>query len=241
MNNLIFNGITKDYLTPLRGSSNREPWAPVERVYQEVPNRPGAYPRKKRKTKPRPLPIPVMIEARSIADLLKMKEDLADWLIQDDPKPLILPWEPDRTYFAFVDGSFNPDDIVNIGQGIIPFICPDPYKYGTEVTVPANEPITNEGTAETWPSIRVTFTMAVSEFKIAHQNGKFVRAIYNFSTGDVLEIDLAKRKALINGIVNMPAYYFRNQPFMLIPGENTLTVEPAGVANVEVTYRPRWK
>lgn len=441
MNNLLFNGITKDYVTTLRGSSHQEPWAPIERVYQEVPNRPGAYPRKKRKTKPRPLPIPVMIEAKSIADLQKLKEDFADWLIHDDPKPLVLPWEPDRTYYAVVDGSFNPNDLVNIGQGVIPFICPDPYKYGTEVTTPANEPITNEGTAETPPYIRVEFpefltstadfvgkvagsvvenphifryaigsdvlttsptsrpeiasgfypyvnslngvlysgatstvngqiagnvmsfnliehaqrkynftipgattadkvtwlkanitkitanwwgrgsgptgnkatltqwfagnttpswnntganhssstiqklasaigvnhidsngfihflayaeasngtiasrietdyisievelkNLGAKSFIVTNQEAKQVKAIYDFTGKDVLEIDLAKRKMIINGVVNMPAYYFRNKPFMLLPGENTLTVEPAGVANVEVTYRPRWK
>ncbi|MGY6209735.1 distal tail protein Dit [Cytobacillus firmus] len=138
MENLSFNGITKGYVQVVSGS-NRQPWAPVERDYQEVPNRPGAYMRKKKKTKPRPLPIPVLIKAKDIADLQKLKEDLAAWLVHDDPKPLILDDEPDRIYYAVVDGSFDPDELVNFGQGVIPFICPDPYKYGEEQT--AEHPI----------------------------------------------------------------------------------------------------
>ncbi len=242
MENLSFNGITKDYVQVVSGS-NRKPWAPVERDYQEVPNRPGAYMRKKRKTKPRPLPIPVLIKAKDIPDLQKLKENFAAWLVHDDPKPLILDDEPDRTYYAVVDGSFDPDELVNFGQGVIPFICPDPYKYGSEKTVTLGTgSINNEGTVESPLIFNVTFTAAASEYKITHQeSGGFIRVIWNFVAGDKLVIDLAKRKVIINDNVNMTAYYWRNRPFMLGPGANNLTITPANVATTQIKFRPRWK
>ncbi|MEK3821364.1 distal tail protein Dit [Cytobacillus sp. FSL W8-0315] len=240
MRNFSFNGITKNYITVL--SSNRLPWAPIEREYQEVPNRPGAYTKKKRKTKPRPFPITVLLEADGV-NLQKLKEDFASWLIHDEPKPLIPDDEPDRTYYAVVDGSFDPEELVNFGQGVIPFICPDPYKYGEEKTVTLGTgSINNAGTAETTPIINVTFTAAASEYKITHQeSGGFVRVIWNFVAGDKLVIDLAKRKIIINDNVNMTAYYWRNRPFMLRPGANNLTVVPASVATTLIKFRPRWK
>lgn len=241
MDSFLFDGKSKPYLFVLKGSE-RHPWAPVERTYTEIPNRPGALLGKKRKTKPRPFPIPVFLKSENIRDLQKVKEDLAAWLIHDDPKPLIPDDEPDRVYYAVVDGSFDPEDIVRWSRGTIPFICPDPYKYGAEkpITLGAS-PINNEGTAETPPIINVTFTAAASEFTITHQeSGGFVRVIWNFVAGDKLVIDLSKRKVIINDNVNMTAYYWKNRPFMLSPGANTLTVAPASVATTQIKHRPRW-
>jgi predicted phage tail component-like protein len=239
MKNFSFNGITKPYLTALRGS-NRQPWAPVEWVYQDIPNREGETPIKK-KVKNKQFPIPVLIQAESIPDLQKVKEDFADWLIQDDPCPLIPDDEPDRTYYAWVDGSFDPDEIVTWGQGVIPFIV-KPYKFGPEKTVPFTTSVTNEGTAPANPVFTVTFTGPASEFKITHdESGKFVQVFWNFVAGSVLKIDLATRKVTIDDNLQMGAYYVKSQPFDLEKGLNHFTVTPVGVAATKITYRPRWK
>jgi predicted phage tail component-like protein len=233
-----FNGITKAYLTVLRGS-NRQPWAPVEWTYQDIPNL-GSIPIKK-KLKNKPFPIPVLLKAESIQNLQKIKEDFANWLIQDEPKPLICDDEPDRTYYAWVDGSFDPNEIVDLGKGTIPFIV-KPYKEGSEKIASVTGSVNVEGTTLTDPIFIVNFTAAASEFKITHQETSgFVRVIWNFVAGDKLEIDLSKRKAIINGIVNMTAYYWRNKPFKLVPGVNTFVIEPAGATDVQIKFRPRWK
>ncbi|QNU05489.1 distal tail protein Dit [Peribacillus butanolivorans] len=143
MNSFTFDSISKPYLTALKGS-NRQPWAPIEWTYQDVPKRPGALPVKKN-TRVRPLTIPVFLKSNSIEDLQKVKEDLAEWLIHDEPKPLIFDDESNRIYYAVVDGSFDPDEILKWGQGVIPFICPDPYKYGDEESLLLGDyPIRNE-------------------------------------------------------------------------------------------------
>lgn len=238
MKNFSFNGITKPYIKVLRGS-NRTPWAPVVRGYQEVPGRPGAQLIKKPRTQPRSLPIPVYFKAGSIGDLQKMKEDIAAWLIHDDPKPLIFDDESDRTYYAVVDGSFDVEEFVRVGSGTIPFICPDPYKYGEEKTVPilSGGKIVNNGTVETSPIITVTFEVAAQNFTITC-GGKVVRIFYNFIKNDILTIDLAKRKVLINGKLNMQTYAWDSQPFSLMPGNNTLTFTTG--ATVKITYKERW-
>jgi predicted phage tail component-like protein len=241
MRNFSFNGITKDYLYVLEGA-NRTPWAPIERLHYEVPNRPGAYSRKKKKTQPRPFPIPVAIKADSKAELELLKEDFAAWLLQDEPKPLVPDDEPNRTYYAEVNGSFDLDEFLYYGRGVIPFICPDPYKYGFEESLELGDyPIRNEGSVESNPIVIANFSAAASEYKIEHANGKFVRIIYNFVAGDKLEIDLTKRKVLINNIVNMPSYYWKSIPFSLLPGENVLTVTSSSVATSTIKFRPRWK
>jgi predicted phage tail component-like protein len=238
MKNFTFNGVAKSYVKPLQGS-NRVPWAPVERLYQEVPNRPGLHMKKKRKTNPRLLDIPVVIQAEDIEDLQKLKEDFASWLIHDEAKPLVFDDEPDRTYYAVVDGTFDLNEFVNLGQGVIPFVCPDPYKYGSEKTVNGTT-VTNNGTVETNPVITANFSTSSSEYKIEHPNGKYVRVIYNFVAGDVLEIDLTKRKVTINGNLQMAAYDWRSQPFALMPGANSLTVTPSSGVSTSIKCRERW-
>lgn len=241
MKNFSFNGITKNYITVLRGS-NRPAWAPIARVYREIPGGTGVYLNKKRKTQHRPLPIPVYFKAENIADLQKIKEEVAAWLIHDEPKPLIFDDEPDRTYYAVVDGGFDIDEFVRIGSGVIPFVCPDPYKYGAEKTLTiGTSAIVNKGPTETNPIITITFSKAASEFKITHnETGKWVRVIYNFIFGDRVVIDLEKRKITVNNTLKMTSYDWKSQPFKLLPGANTFSFSSSNVSTATIKYRERW-
>ena len=69
-----------------------------------------------------------------MADLQKVKEDLADWLYTEQPAELIFDDELDRTYLALIDGSVDLDELVNRGKGVITFVCPMPYKLGKQNT-----------------------------------------------------------------------------------------------------------
>jgi predicted phage tail component-like protein len=238
LKNFSFNGVKKDYLYVLEGS-NRLPWAPIQRIYQDVPNRPGTVSKKGKKVSARPLSIPVAMRASTREELQVLKEDFAAWLIHDEPKALVFDDEPNRTYYAQIDGSFDVEEFLDYGRGIIPFICPDPYKYGSEKTVNSLT-VTNNGTVEANPIITASFTSSASEYKIAHSNGKYVRVIYNFVSGNKLEIDLTKRKVTINGNLQMAAYDWRSQPFALMPGSNSLTVTPSGRASTSIKFRERW-
>lgn len=106
----------------------------------------------------REIGVPVFILADSFSDLQELKEDMASWLIHDEPKELIFKDEPERTYYAVVDGGLDLDELIRWGEGTITFICPDPYKYGPEKTYKLDDvsTIENKGTAEAEPIFELT-------------------------------------------------------------------------------------
>ncbi|PEC54151.1 distal tail protein Dit [Bacillus cereus] len=124
-----FNNIRKDYIQMLVGRK-RPSWAPVKRRLVRVPHRAGAL-LINTETEERRIDVPLVIKAKKdMADLQKVKEDLADWLYTEQPAELVFDDELDRTYIALIDGSVDLDEIVNRGKGIITFVCPMPYKLG---------------------------------------------------------------------------------------------------------------
>lgn len=151
-----FNGITKDYLRVLAGIE-RPAWAPNEEEIIEIPGRPGGIITSEKK-KVRRLNIPVRVYKKGFDSLEDVEEDLAAWLVTDEPKPLIFPHKPNRTYYAKVTGELILDEYPEWGVGVISFLCPDPYKYGPEkeVTFESSASIDVEGTVETEPVIEVT-------------------------------------------------------------------------------------
>lgn len=128
-----FNNIRKDYIQMLVGRK-RPSWAPVKRKLVRVPHRAGAL-LLNTETEERRIDVPLVIKAKKdMADLQKLKEDLADWLYTEQPAELIFDDELDRTYLALIDGSVDLDEIVNRGRGVITFVCPMPYKLGKSNT-----------------------------------------------------------------------------------------------------------
>ncbi|MDA1652647.1 phage tail family protein [Bacillus cereus group sp. TH160LC] len=156
-----FNNIRKDYIYLLMGF-NRPVLAPVRRELLKVPHRPGGY-LLNTVTEERQIDVPFVIKAKNQSDLQKIKEDLANWLMTDQPCELVFDDEPDRTYLAVLDGSVDLDELVFRGKGTLTFICPMPYKLGatkksefvqswsTETTAY----LTNQGSVEAPPIIEI--------------------------------------------------------------------------------------
>lgn len=168
MPGMTYRGITKGYVTVLRGTK-RPPWAPVKRNILTIPGRAGGL-LQTTDTDVRQEDVPIRITARDYADLQKVKEDLADWLITDEPQELVFDDEPGRTYYAVVDGSLDIEEMVDRGKGVITFLCPDPYKYGAGQTVALTTDrttVTNPGTAETYPVIEATFANRTTYFAVS--------------------------------------------------------------------------
>ncbi|HDR5461913.1 distal tail protein Dit [Bacillus anthracis] len=128
MSSFSFNGERKSYIHIERGWK-RPIWAPLRRNFLSVPSYPGAR-LLNTQTEMRVFSVPVGIIAPSGVDMKILSEDIASWLITDQPKELIFDTEPDRTYLAVVDEEFDADEFVEIGQGNLKFICPMPYKLG---------------------------------------------------------------------------------------------------------------
>src|SRR5690625_1426324 len=134
--------------------------------------------------------VPVIINAENIEDLQKIKEDMAEWLVHDEPKELIFKDEPDRVYYAVVDGELELDEIFSTGRGEITFICPDPYKYGPEKTVETTSDtfiVENNGTAEAEPIIELTATKKSTFAMIS--NGEEYNLIGTPADDDVQVVD----------------------------------------------------
>lgn len=150
----FFNGVSKYYVRAVK--KKRPAWATLQRNILTVPGRPGGY-LQDTDTKPRVIPVTLFLINEDFYDLQKLKEDLAAWLVTNEEKELIFEDEPDRAYYAVIDGSFDPDEFVDTGIGSVNFICPDPYKYGPEKKLEFVNTLTFnvEGSKETPPTIRV--------------------------------------------------------------------------------------
>lgn len=159
MSSFRFNGVRKDFVTDLIDTV-RPVFAPVSRNILSIPGRPGAV-LQSTDTEVRVIPVPVLITADDSIHLQNRKEELATWLITDDVRELIFDDEPDRIYYAIVDGNLDLNELVSTGKGTITFICPDPYKYGEShsVIAPTNASsvsINTIGHVETYPVITAT-------------------------------------------------------------------------------------
>ncbi|MGG0293626.1 distal tail protein Dit [Bacillus pacificus] len=162
MSSFTFNNARKEFVQIAKGWK-RPTWAPLKRNFLSVPGYPGAR-LLNTQTEMRVLSIPVGIIVPDDGDLELLKEEIADWLITDQPVELIFDVEPNRTYLAVVDDSFDPDEFVKLGMGTITFICPMPYKLGpTQKKVLAIDEggnlkaeFRNRGSVESNPIIDIT-------------------------------------------------------------------------------------
>ncbi|PGT51135.1 phage tail protein [Bacillus cereus] len=161
MTSFTFNNQRKKFIQIEKGWK-RPAWAPLKRNFLSVPGYPGAR-LLNTQTDIRVLSIPVGIIVPDGDDLELLKEEIADWLITEQPVELIFDVEPNRTYLAVVDEGFDPDEFVTLGKGILKFICPMPYKLGVVQTkqfannVDGNfqADIENKGTVEATPVIDI--------------------------------------------------------------------------------------
>ncbi|MGE7938064.1 distal tail protein Dit [Bacillus paramycoides] len=133
MSSFTFNKIRKDFIQIEKGWK-RPAWAPLKRNFLSTPGYPGAR-LLSTDTEKRVLPVPVGIIVPDGADLETLKEEIADWLITEQPVELVFDVTPDRTYMAVIDEGFDPEEFVTLGKGTLKFICPMPYKLGPIRTV----------------------------------------------------------------------------------------------------------
>ncbi len=160
MSSFKFNNERKKFIQIAKGWK-RPTWAPLKRNFLSTPGYPGAR-LLGTETEPRPLPVPVGIIVPDETNLEMLKEEIASWLITDQPAELIFDVEPNRTYLAVVDDSFDLDEFVTLGIGTITFICPMPYKLGPTQTVDfqtgalgLTTNVQNKGTVHSNPIIEI--------------------------------------------------------------------------------------
>lgn len=153
---LTFNGSMPSYATVMEIHPPIK--APVAWGTYQVPGRPGVVLLEKT-IDPITIPVRFLIEGRDREEYERNKEDFADWLDTDKVAPLVFSHDPQRTYYAVVQGAAVPEDeLVIYSEVVIEFFVPNPYKFAPEKTAPfvngaAN--IFNRGTVEVKPTILV--------------------------------------------------------------------------------------
>lgn len=189
---ITFNGITKPYLYLLRGSE-RPAWAPIENQIIDVPGRPGGY-ISESKVQVRRLNLAVGLKVPIGMNLEQLKEEMAAWLITDNEAELVISDEPNRNYYAKIEGTFDPENLVRFGTGVLTFICPDPYKYGPEQTkdITTNPMINVQGTAPTGPILTVTLKAPTAYLAIS--NGEQMNLVGNPVSVDETPVERYTRR-----------------------------------------------
>lgn len=85
------------------------------------------------------------------------------WMLDiDTPSKLTFSDEPDKFYYAVLDGATDIERITKYGKGVLKFVCFNPFAHST--TTKTFEPslngkfiINNQGTAPTQPKFNITF------------------------------------------------------------------------------------
>lgn len=150
----------------------KPPFASIERQLLTIPGRHGAYLQTSQK---QPLVInqPIGFFVSDDVDALRLKDELASWLVTDEPAPLTFDDEPGRIYYAVVTNTIDDfEKFSNLRQGTIQFLCLDPYGYSAELThnVTNNPTVLNEGTAETYPIFDVEILQPITRLEIKNKS-----------------------------------------------------------------------
>jgi predicted phage tail component-like protein len=231
-----FNGVEVADLE-IAHSFSISPFSEVENGFQVIPGRHGAHLTAQRR-RSRFISVPFIMRHDGFEDLKIKKERLAELLLHREPRSLIFSDEPDRVFYAVVDGESRLTEHLNHAQGTITFLCPDPHKYALELITTSSSVINNGGTADTPLLLTVNFATNQNGFEVTHwQQQARVRINWNFVNGDILEIDMDKRVARINGINQMAAIDWNSQFFKLNTGINDIRHNSG---NISITYRERW-
>lgn len=240
MKRLIYdNQVSPDWLvvtkTPLQLA------APFQWDARNTGQRPGVRLGRKRKG-PRPLPFEVTILADSDTDLRRKAEATATMFHSEEPKKLQISDEPGRYYMAVWDDNQDFDKLLRHGEGVLNFLSPSPYKYGSEQekTLVSGNTFFVEGNEKTAPIVEVLFTGNSTNYKIENEKGKFVRVIRNFQNLDKLVIDFDKEYVTLNGNSLMPAVDFSSTFPVLNPGNNKWTVTGSN-QTTKIKFAEHWQ
>ena len=241
---IIFNGINLRSAYGIRVRNvRRDILPPREAQLVTVLGRHGAYLGKINR-KPRVIECEIQVIG-TLEERRALARTLAEVLDTDDVKPLAFEDEPDKVYYAVLDGDTNLDEITVLGTTTLKFVVPDPYAHGNLISQtlgpsPAN--IIYNGTAESKPIL--TITMGGTAQNIAVACGpKSVTVNGNFQAGDTIVIDCDKNKVTINGATAMPAVSIGSRFFSLVKGDNIITYSANTLASmtVRIDYTERWK
>lgn len=146
---------------------------PRENYSYDVPNRHGSYYGGYRYL-PREIEVEFMILNRNVNESMRM---LAWMLNMDEPSILRFSDEPNRYYYAVIDGATDIERVSKHGEGSLTFLCLDPFSYSSIDQHFSYNPteknfiISNEGTAPARPRFDITFSGDCGYLALVSPNG----------------------------------------------------------------------
>lgn len=198
-------------------------------------NRKTYYQKKRRP--PRILGVEADIKADNEEELRQKIDELNGILNVDKVASIIFKDENQKEYFGIPEASDEDDDFIFMHKGKLKIVCPDPNKYGRELTPSFSSgslSLEYNATAEAYPTLKATANGSMDSITIS--NGEeSLKINYGFIAGDTLTVDFNKNKVMINDIVNMPTIDLNNPNFFPIKrGLNNWTISPNVTANLEL-------
>ena len=209
--------------------------------YSQLPGRHGSY-LFSGNLADRVIVIDCVLAQDTLENLRANIREIAAWLYTTEKKPLSFDDEPGKYYMAKIDDSIDVEQTVTLGEFTLKFRC-EPLCYGIEQYVDFvnnTAMFTNQGTFEALPKFSVNFTAPAAEWKVT-LGSKYLRVIYGFQAGDILEIDCSTGAISINTVNALSSLDWQNSEFFALqPGDNTLTITPHGVSTAALSFTPRW-
>ena len=122
----------------------------------------------------RVIEIDFLVKSIDPLDYPQMIRDIATILDVDSPCRLYIMDEPNKYYYAVIDGDTNISEIASgIGEGTFRFICYNPIAYSDEVkmfTGTNSVVASNEGTTLAYPIIDINFDSTAAFAQVSNAN-----------------------------------------------------------------------
>ena len=113
---------------------------------------------------------------KSYFDFVRILGDILD---TTEPTKLVIGDEPDKYYYAVLDGSTELDKILTNGFGSIKFLCHNPVAYSDtenifEADAEGKVTVVNNGSAKTQPVINVQFSKDAHFLQVTNYTGEVI-------------------------------------------------------------------
>lgn len=149
--------------------------------------------------------------------------------------------EENMYYEAILTGETDLEELHGLGQATLQFVTPNFYSISSEEKEFNTTTGTNNGTADTYPTITLTVSGSTNQLSLINDNGNRIDLVGSFSAGDVIVLYLENPAYVTyNGVVDMTIVSMMSdlEEFSLKPG--TWTLSGLSGATINLKYRERY-
>lgn len=146
-----FDGQTKDYIHSIQDIQTH--YGPNRQIDRDnINGRRGAVLRRVQDNE-KTITLNITVMPQDNETFQNIADDMVEWLYSDEPKRLELPDNPDRFYYAMLEGGIERDEIIYFAQCTLTFVSMDGLQYSAatynNTAISDVVDVVNEGTAPT--------------------------------------------------------------------------------------------